>query len=455
MASRKLPNWLQAYAEFTQGTESPEIFHLWVALGTLAGAAQRKIVMDLGYFHVHTNMFIVLVSPPGRSRKSTALRIGKSILKDVPLYGVDLFFSTQASSVAALVKQMAAINEKNKDHQSLTAFSSELGSLLGTKSVEMTDFLVDIYDCEPDWDKQTVGRGLEKIDRPWLNLVGATTPQWMGDNLSSTAIEGGFVSRTVFVFDDTRKRVAFPSLSEHQKGLRKALVHDLAHIAKLKGTATLSDEATEYYTHWYEKISDSKDIDYRIAGFYERKHIHVFKVAMALSLAENDSLVIERRDVETAIAMLDELEIGMKRAFSAVGKNAYSTDIERIKSQIWDNGTKNGGLHYKQLLAANIHSIEKDQLDKIIQALVSMGEIVGTKHFRFVPNQEGINGSVRNGNGSGIITRPTYADTKPRRRPGGTRVNLSRAVTIPAPAGSQEVDRPEPAGGDSAGQGAS
>jgi hypothetical protein len=373
MGKRRLSNWLQGYKEYTEGTESPPIFHLWCALAAIAGAAQRKIVMDAGYYQVHTNMYVVLVSPPGRSRKSTALRIAKGILKGIPDWGTDVYFSTQASSVAALVKQMASI--PTKEHQSLTAFSSELGSLLGSKSVEMTDFLVDIYDCEPDWDKQTVGRGLEKIERPWFNLIAATTPQWMGDNLSRTAVEGGFVSRTVFVFDDSRRRVAFPELSEEQKVIRTSLIHDLAEIAKLKGLFTFHPAAKEYYRYWYEEINDSTEKDFRISGFYERKHIHILKVAMAVSLAEKDELMLEQRDIEVAVMLLGELETGMRRAFSAVGKNAYSTDIERIKMQIIDAGTQT----YKQILANNIHSVDKEQIDKILQALSDMGEIERTR----------------------------------------------------------------------------
>lgn len=395
--ARRLSNWLKGYQEFTDGTESPPIFHFWVGIGTIASAAQRKVLMDAGYFHVHSNQFIVLVSPPGRSRKSTALRIGKGILKGVPDWGQDIFFSTQASSVAALVKQMSAI--PTKEHQSLTAFSSELGSLLGSKSVEMTDFLVDIYDCDPDWDKQTVGRGLEKIPFPWFNLLAATTPQWMGDNLSRTAIEGGFVSRTIFVFDDTRRRVAFPELTDDQKVIHKHLIHDLAQIAKLKGEIKLSPDAKEYYRHWYEEVNATpQNVDYRITGYYERKHIHVLKVAIALSLAESDKLVLEPRDIEIALAALEELEPGMRRAFSAVGKNIYSTDLERIKSQIMDSG----GLKYKQILAANIHSVGKEDIDRLLDTLVDMGDIERHQGNIFKPIKENGNGR----RGAGIVIFP-------------------------------------------------
>lgn len=367
---RKLGNWLHAYDEYTRGTESPPIFHLWVGIGTLAGAAQRKIFMDAGYYQVYSNMFIILCSPAGRSRKSTALRIGKNLLKGISEYGEEIHFSTQASSVAALVSQFSRIN--NKEHQSLTAYSSELGSMLGSKSVEMTDFLTDIYDCNPDWDKQTVGRGLEKIEKPWLNLLAGTTPQWMGENLSKTAVEGGFVSRSIFVYEDTRLRVAFPELTAEQVQLGRDLVHDLAYIASLRGEFKFTDSGREFYREWYEDQDHSMDAkDYRIAGYFERKHVHVLKVAMAISLAERDDLTIDPRDIGAALALLGEIEPGMYKAFQSVGKNVYSADFERIKTQILAKGPK--GESYKQILAANIHSLDKDQIDKILATLVDMG----------------------------------------------------------------------------------
>jgi len=377
---RKLADWIEGYRSYTAGTESPAIFHLWVALGTIAAAAQRKISMNAGYYDVHTNQYIVLVSPAGRSRKSTALRIGKGLLTGIKDYGEELNFTTQASSVAAVVRQFSSI--QNKEHQSLTAFSAELGSLLGSKSIEMTDFLTDIYDCAPDWDKQTIMRGLEKIEKPWLNLLGATTPQWMGDNLSKTAVEGGFVSRTIFVYEDTRLLVAFPELTTEQKAVKRMLTHDLAHIASLKGEFQFSPEAKLFYREWYEdKARVAAETDYRIMGFYERKHIHVLKVAMALSLAQQDELVLKTEHIRAAIALLTSIEPGMRKAFRAVGKNLHGTTLERIRDQILDAGR----LPYKKVLAANIHDIMKEDFDKLIGSLVDMGDVVWDQTFLCSP----------------------------------------------------------------------
>lgn len=384
---RKLDDWIAGYRAYTAGTESPAVFHLWVALGTIASAAQRKVMMDAGYYPVHSNLYVILVSPAGRSRKSTALRIGKGLLVGVRDHGETINFTTQASSVAAMVKQFTTI--ANKDHQSLTAFASELGSLLGVKSVEMTDFLTDIYDCEPDWDKQTISRSLEKIEHPWFNLLGGTTPQWMGDNLSKTAIEGGFVSRSIFVYEDTRLLVAFPELTPEQRAIRKMLIHDLAHICTLKGVFEFSPDAKAFYKEWYEDPDRAKqEQDYRIAGYYERKHIHVLKVAMCLSLAQQDRLVLEIPHIQAAIALLESIEPGMRKAFRSVGKNMHGTTLERVRDLVLSSGT----IQYKKLLAANIHDIDKESFDKLLQSLVDMGDVVWKNNMLMTPHAAKMNG---------------------------------------------------------------
>lgn len=370
MAKRKLENWIESYREFTAGTESPAIFHLWVALSTISSASQRKVMLNMGHFTVYTNMFIILTSPPGRSRKSTALRIGKTMLKGLKDWGQEITFSTQASSVAALIKQLSSI--QNKDHQSLTVFSSELGSMLGSNSPEMTDFLTDFYDCDPDWDKQTISRGLEKVERPWLNLAAATTPQWLGDNLSKTAVEGGFVARSVFVYEDTRLRVAWPELTDDQKQLQKDLAHDLAIIGQLKGNIYPTPEAKKFYEEWYLDDKRGGGEDSRVASFYEREHIHVLKVAIALALAAKDGLTLEVEEIRAAIDIVNMTKPGLRKAFSAVGRNVHSTVLEQIRTKILENQK----ISYKKILAIFLPDCNsRDDLDKLLMSLVDMGDI--------------------------------------------------------------------------------
>lgn len=366
---RQLENWLMSYGAYTAESEAPESFHIWVGLGTLAGAMRRRVNLPAKYFDVLSNLYVILVAPPGTARKTTALKIGQGILKEVP----GVHFTTKASSPAALIKQFADLPEK--DHQSLTAYSYELGSMFSGGSAEMVDLTTDLYDGNPDWDKQTIARGMEKIPKPWLNILAATTPQWLGDYLSPTAVEGGFVSRSIFVYEDQRRLSnPFPEADAEHWDLKKKLVNDLTHISLLNGEFSFSSEAKEFYRVWY---MDPKRYpttpDERTSGYYERKHIHVLKVAMALSVAERDDLIVERRDIETALALLGAVEPGMKRSFSSVGRNIYATDLERMLLQIKSKGPS--GMRYGEIVQANYHALGPIQINEQLSQLREMGKV--------------------------------------------------------------------------------
>jgi len=366
---RKLDNWLQSYGEYTAENEAPEHFHLWVALGMIAGASRRNVYLQMQHYDVLSNMFIVLVAPAGTARKTTALKIGRNLLKDVP----GIHFTTKSSSPAALVKQFSELPEK--DQQSLTAISYELGTFFSANTADMVDLATDLYDGNPDWDKQTIARGMEKITKPWFNFLSATTPQWLGDYLTATAVEGGFVSRSLFIYADKRKLSnPRPSPNPKLKELRRLLINDLTHISTLNGEFSFSEDAGQLYDEWYlDQRRFPQFPDPRVSGYYERKHIHVLKVAMCLSMSERDDRVIQPRDIETALKLLETIEPGYHRSFSAVGKNLYATDMERVLAQIAATGKD--GLPHGAIVAKNYHSMSGREMADAIEQLQAMGAI--------------------------------------------------------------------------------
>lgn len=372
---RVLEDLTRAYGEYTKDSESPPALHYWTCLSMIAGAAQRKVGMESAYFPVHTNMYVVLTSPPGVGKKTTAMRVGKNFLKQVE---PQVNFSTEAGSFEGLVDVFKAVAKQNVKHQSLTAVISELGSLLATNIAGMIDFLTDIYDGNPDWNRQTKSHGKESIPRPWLNLIAGTTPSWMGDNLPNTAVEGGLVARSIFVYTDERILSSpFPEKTPRQVELEKAIVNDLSVIASLEGTFTFSPDARAWYEKWYlDESRFPKIMDYRTASYFDRKHIHLLKVGMALSLSYKDDLVLEKEDLERALVLLDATEPGMRIAFSAVGRNPHSVDTQRILTQI---KMKGGPMPYGEILALNYHNMNKEKIDEALMVLRAIGKVMPTQ----------------------------------------------------------------------------
>jgi hypothetical protein len=363
-----LKNWLQAYSEYTADSEASPVFHLWGGLGALSAVTGRQVYMDMGKYSYLTNLYTVLVGPPG-SKKTTAMMTARNLVRAVP--GIHL--GANVGTPEAILKKMAKIDDPL--HQSLTTYALELGTFLGDGPAQrhMLDFLCDIYDGNPDFEKDTIGRGAESITLPWFAFQACTTPEWLQNSLTSHSVEGGFVSRTLWIYcDDRRLENPWPEPSARLSRLRELLIHDLTHISALQGSFSASQEAKDFYRRWYvDPIRFPSSVEARLGGYYDRKSLHVMKLAMLLSISENDTLCLEVRDFEAALALLADIEPDMHRAFVGVGRNEHSTDTERVLGQIRTGGAN--GTPYGKLLAANWHALNKAQLDNILEALRHMG----------------------------------------------------------------------------------
>lgn len=365
---RTLDNWIKAYLLYTAETESPEDFHIWVGLSTIAGTIRRRVYVDMGYFLLYPNLYIVLTAPQGRCRKTTALRLGRELLEQVP----DARFSADSQSREKLAMDMQAAYIDGQS--ALTAYSSELGSFFTTSGGDMAMFLTDIFDCPTVWSHKTKTGGSTKIKAPFLNLAAATTPDWMAEAISLRTVGLGFTGRVIFVYHDTpRPAKPIPSPSPETKELSKYLVNDLTHIATLQGEFTFTPESKKFYEAWYlARFADGGDIDPRVSGYYERKHIHVLKAAMLLSLGQKDDLVLTIEDLRMALAVLAEAETRMVKAFSAVGKNPLSQDIELIGATVLRHPE---GVTDAELMETYRYTVDREQLGQVMDILQMIGYV--------------------------------------------------------------------------------
>jgi hypothetical protein len=371
---RKLDNWLRGFLDYCADIEPPIAFIRWTGLSTIAGAAQRKLYAETLAYVAYSNLFVCLVGPPG-VKKSTAIYMGRRLLEQVPT----IHLSADAPSVVGLMKDFADIAVTNKEHQSLNAFIYELSSLYENAKESMTGFLTTIYDGKNDYVKRTRIGDKESIARPWLNLISGTTPTWLGDNLSRSAVEGGLVARHLYVWSDELSfKSPFPEYTLEHKELEKALVHDLAHISALYGAFSWAGgrtgDAYLWYDKWYRNPARIPTLqDNRTIGYYVRKPQHLLKVAMLMGLSTGDDLLFTTETLELAMAMLETIEAGMVQAFRSVGGNIFATDLERVANQIHSCGRN--GMTHEELMVANYHQLDRRNLEEILAYLVGMGRV--------------------------------------------------------------------------------
>lgn len=380
MGQRKVPNWITGYLAYTDDSESPEEYHKWVAISAIAGAIRRKAFFNMGYFLLYPNMFIVLVGPAGRCKKSTAMRIGRRFLNEVP----SLSFTTDSTTREQLIVDLT---QSYKDgHSSMSAFSSEFATMLTSSGMDMVVFLTDIFDSPNEWIHKTKSGGTNKIKAPYLNLIGATTPDWIAKAMPLDTVGIGLTSRIVFVYHDTpRVRPPFPELSPAQVKLSDLLVEDLVSISQISGEYVFTGKAKQDYEEWYKaRVQNPNPTgDPRLNGYYERKPMHLLKLAMIVAAAQRDETVITPDDVSIALGLFNEIEDRMTRVFANVGKNPLAQDYDDVAGAIAQLGTADKG----KLLRMFKHSLGGEQLDDVLGSLVNMG-MVKMVAGKYLPREE-------------------------------------------------------------------
>lgn len=362
---------------YTAESESPDEYHLWVALNAVAGALRRRVFFDMGYFSLYPNLYVVLVGPPGRCKKSTAMRMGRQLLGEVP----GLHFTVDSTTRESLVRDMT---QAYADGQSaMTAYSSEFASFLTSSGMDMVVFLTDIFDSPNEWTHKTKGGGINKIKFPFLNLIAGTTPDWISTSMPLTTVGIGLTSRVVFVYQDTpRVRPPIPKLSEAQKELATLLVEDLQQIASLSGEYTFVPEAWTMYEEWYKaRVQDPNPTDDpRLDGYFERKPMHLLKLCMIVAATRRDELLIHEGDLETAMSMLEHVESGMPKVFAGVGRNPLNADIEGMLAMAMKNPA---GFTHAELIDRFRFSLRMDEIKEAVDMLLALNKLTikGGKYY--------------------------------------------------------------------------
>lgn len=388
---RKLDDWINAYMQYTEMSEPPDSFRLWSAISTVASALQRKCFLQFGHITIYPNMFIVLVAPPGRCRKGTAMDPAVDLMEDV---GIRL--SAEATTREALIRflQDSATTTTNlkeskiSQHTSVTIASKELTVFLGYNELNLLTALTDWYDCKNHWTYDTKNKGTNFISNLWVNLIGATTPESLQSSLPKDAIGGGFTSRVIFIYEEERsKRIPLTIMPAVDQNLREALLNDLERILTISGKFCYSADFSDEFTTWYSRTSTKTDFrDPRLGGYHERKAVHILKLCMIMSASRGDELVITGKDFFRSLTVLEGAEKNMGKAFGGIGANQWAGVLHDVLAFF----VRNKEVSRTTLQAYFVNDANADTLDLIMRTIIGMGraELInkdGKTYYRYIP----------------------------------------------------------------------
>lgn len=331
--------WIDKFVLYTENTEPPDLYKEWVAVFTVAAALKRKVWVEWSLDErIYPNLYVVLVGPPGRCRKGTAIRPAVSLIRDL---GIKL--AAKSITREALIRELEDVQDMTQaadksfiTHSSLNILSPELTVFLGYGNNQLIMDLTDWYDCDDNWEYRTKTQGNNEIAGVWVNLLGATTPKSIQRALPLESISGGLASRIIFVYEDRRsKKIPDPFVTPEQLVLRKELLLELGRIQQMSGQFKLTPEAMDRWTEWYitmEKTAPHMPPTFE--GYVNRRQTHVRKLSMVLSASRSKDMAITLQDFNNAVDLLERTEVKMARTFAGLGTSKNSELIVDLMEYI-------------------------------------------------------------------------------------------------------------------------
>jgi hypothetical protein len=336
---RKCENWLASWMEWTMPrSQAPETTLFWSGLFTLTCALRRRVKLGekyLGGWECYPSMFVIFVADAGVINKSTTIGFSEKLLSAIP----QLKKCPQEITVPIVLQQL-----QESPDSSIYMMISEFGTVMEKAGDSMYTKLIDAFDNRKIMDEATISRGKNLVENPCVNLIAATTPDWIVDNMPPAILQGGFGSRVIWLYEKAprRKKLLYhdePAIGKNPE-LFQYLMEDLIYIAEnISGEFEFDSRVTaDFLESWFQKNSDPPEGSGKgIKGYYVRRPAYVIKLAMLLHISYSDTLILTQPDIEAAISLMHVVEEKVKNTFKSVGKNKYILTMEEMVSFIKEN----------------------------------------------------------------------------------------------------------------------
>jgi hypothetical protein len=240
-------------------------------------------------------------------------------------------------------------------HSSTCFILPELASLMRTKTEDVVNFLLGLYDCPVDYEYRTISRQKDRVRRACVNLIAGTTPSYMQSTFDDRILNEGFSSRTFYIYAHKNRCNKFfiPKRNVEQEQYKKELLEHLFNLSQLCGHVQVEDGVYEWLQDWWDKYENDKALrankNPKLEAYYARRNIHMMKIAMAHHFGESVLMKIPLKAFIWADEFLKKEEANMHLALVLEGNNNFSRAVKWIL-QLLQGGPQKRVFLYTELV---------------------------------------------------------------------------------------------------------
>lgn len=336
-----------------------------------------KVSLTLSFGSYRTHLWILLLGPSTKAKKSTTINLARDILVKA---GMKNFMPTDFSPEGLI--------EHLSDFEKGYMWCDEIGGLLKHFNRDYMsnskELLMKMY------SGQSVFRKLRDksfmVDDPSVGIVGNTTLETMMDAMRTTDMYTGFGARFMQVHWREEAVDNWEPIVHHKDGiedLKQSLVDDVKLIRnkfQIDKDMKFSDDALDKLNEWNKDIMDSvgETRSSTFGSLYGRLSDYLIKFSMLTEISDNwkdirptdQNLIISENSIMKSVNMIDdylcEIESNLMRQLHGA---------ERIR--VYDTIKENEPISRTKLLR-KLH-MDSSELSKHLRTLKDMALIKGDK----------------------------------------------------------------------------
>ena len=327
----RLPSLMQEWLDYTSVFPTTKQFNLWSCIAAIGGAMQRRCWIVTAGRQLFPNTFILLISPPGVG-KTDAITTTREVwgqFMNLPIAPLSMTGKGIVDELASEKSiQTITVDGEQYRYSSLLTAAAELGTLIQEYDMTQISIFNELYDCNSVYNERTRGGGEVSIERPHISMLLGTQPKFIGHVFPETAFGMGLTSRMIMVYDDTEQNLdLFGDTSASPKKF-KQLVQKFKPVATMKGRFDVDEGGKAELQRLHNNGLQPRPDAIKLAHYNTRRTAHLIKLSMIVGAANHGMPVITADDVQTAFALLLDVEVRMGEVFTEMS-NVAEADIIR------------------------------------------------------------------------------------------------------------------------------
>lgn len=376
--------WLREYAHLmTRLTGSPFEFNQMAGLVTAAAAIQRRGRLCMTFGDIYPNIYGCIIAPSSVFHKSATIHKPRMVLQRAMM---DKLLLSELMTSEGLLKQL-------QGQPSGVILRDEIGTLFDSGNTkylrQLKPDLTAIYDCYP-YSRRLSSDDI-KVEKPYLNILGATTPTRFFEGTSLTDWRDGFLARWLFVLPEGEPDFdAMAGIFQQQHEVEvQRLAFKLMEIDRQSETDfSLSKEALDLWDSWQRKAAKEAYYfgDDVTAAIVTRYSAYALKFSIILSAVNDSWGKITADTMQTAINLSNNYKAYVHKLLSEKANFGISgAKLQRVFRVVSILTRESGHATTKAILQKT--GMKKAELGPCLEKLKEIGAVDGVqadRGFRYV-----------------------------------------------------------------------